>query len=176
MKNYSFSTTTVLLLAALRYSASFVTPPPPRCVHHRSSSKLPTSSSLAAATAEPKAEESASYLSSIKEDDVALLLDDALKYNTNNSSSTLVNNLMTLRQSDPMAAEGYLDGILSIIATCSNKRTLVPRLSTRLSRTARLRSMSRVLDVTTPSPDMGEAANNDAADDEVAAGRRNAVH
>ena len=170
MKN-SFSTATVLLLMALRYSASFVTPPP-RCVHHRSSSKLPTSSSLAAATAEPKAEESASSLSSIKEDDVALLLDDALKYNTNNSSSTLVNNLMTLRQSDPMAAEGYLDGILSIIATCSNKRTLVPRLSTRLSRTARLRSMSRVLDVTTPSPDMGEAANNDAADDEVAAGRR----
>lgn len=183
MKNYSFSTATVLLLAALRTSASFVTPPPPRCVHHRStSSKLPTSSSLAAATAEPKAEESAPSLSSINEDDevvqkknfddVALLLDDAIKFNTNNSSSTLVSNLMTLRQSDPIAAESYLDDILSIIATSSNKRTLVPRLSTRLSRTARLRSMSRVLDVTTPAADMGEAANNDAADDEVAAGRR----
>lgn len=175
--------TTVLLLAALHSSASFVTPPPPRCVHHRStSSKLPTSSSMAAATAEPTAKESASSLSSITEgdevvqeknfDDVALLLDDAIKYNANNSSSTLVNNLMSLRQSDPMTAEGYLDNILKIITTSSNKRTLIPRLSTRLSRTARLRSMSRVLDVTTPAADMGEAANNDAADDEVAAGRR----
>ena len=180
MKNSCSTATTVLVLTALRYSASFVTPPPPRCVHH-SSSKLPTSSSLAAATAEPKVEESASSLSSIEEDDevmekknfdVALLLDDAIKYNANNSSSTLVNNLMTLRQSDPIAAEGYLDDILKIIATGSNKRTLIPRLSTRLSRTARLRSMSRVLDVTTPSADLGEAANNDAADDEVAAGRR----
>ena len=170
MKN-SFSTATVLLLMALRYSASFVIPPP-RCVHHLSISKLPTSSSLAAATAEPKVEESASSLSSIKEDDVALLLDDAIKYNTNNSSSTLVNNLMTLRQSDPMAAENYLDNILSIITTSSTKKTFVPRLSTRLSRTARLRSMSRVLDVTTPAADESEAANNDAADDEVAAGRR----
>ena len=174
MKN-SFITATVLLLAALRSSA-FVAPHPRRCVHQRSSSLLPTSSSLAAAT-EPTAE-SAAPLSSSKEDDavnidrVAVLLDDALKYNTNNSSSTLVNNLMTLRQSDPMAAEANLDDILSIIATGSNRRTFIPRLSTRLSRTARLRSMSRVLDVTTPAADEGEAANNDAVDDEVAAGRR----
>lgn len=171
MKNYSFVTA---LLVALNHSYAFVAPST-SCVH-RPSSQLSTSSSLAASAAAPSTETAAS-LSSSEEDDVAnndsvaVLLDDAIKYNINNSSSTLVQNLMTLRQSDPMAAESYLDNILSIIAS-SNRKTFIPRLSTRLSRTARLRSMSKVLDVTTPSADQGEAANNNEGDDEVAAGRR----
>lgn len=173
MKNYSFVVATALLMA-LNHSYAFVAPST-SCVH-RSSSQLPTSSSQAAAAAAPSTD-TAALLSSSKEDgvadndSVAVLLDDAIKYNINNSSSTLVENLMTLRQSDPMAAESYLDNILSIIDS-SNRKTFIPRLSTRLSRTARLRSMSKVLDVTTPSADQGEAANNDEADDEVAAGRR----
>ncbi|KAK1745973.1 SOUL heme-binding protein [Skeletonema marinoi] len=171
----TFVTAVVLLLAALNSSA-FVTP----VRRANRGLSLSTSSSLAAAAAadtETPAESAAS-LSSSKDDDaknndrLAVLLDDSLKYNTNNSSSTLVTNLMTLRQSDPMAAESYLEDILSIVATSSNRMTLIPRLSTRLSRTARLRSMSKVLDVSTPSADQGEAANNDEADDEVAAGRR----
>eukprot|EP00984_Skeletonema_dohrnii_P018625 scaffold8733_cov191-Skeletonema_dohrnii-CCMP3373.AAC.6 len=170
----TFITAVVLLLAALNSSA-FVTPV--RRANRVLS--LSTSSSLAAAAADTETPtESAESLSTSKEDDamnndrLAVLLDDALKYNTNNSSSTLLTNLMTLRQSDPMAAESYLEDILSIVATSSNRMTLIPRLSTRLSRTARLRSMSKVLDVSTPSADQGEAANNDEADDEVAAGRR----
>ena len=181
MTTASFIATIVLLLlvVASSKSSAFVAPST-RCAHQLPS-LLSTSSSLAAAAADtetPSAESEVS-LSSIEEGDakdndkLTLLLDDALKYNTNNSSSALVTNLMTLRQSDPMAAETYLDDIMSIVDSSSNQSTLIPRFSTRLSRKARLRSMTKVLDVSTPSADEGEASNNnEAEDDDVAAGRR----
>lgn len=172
----AFVAAIVLLLAALNNSSAFIVVAPSistRCVVP----STPSSLAAAAANTETPSAESAA-LSSSKEDDakntdeLAVLLDDALKYNVNNSSSTLVTNLMNLRQSDPIAAETYLDDILSIVASSSNRRIFIPRFSTRLSRKARLRSMSRVLDVSTPSADEGEAANNNEADDDVAAARR----
>lgn len=93
------------------------------------------------------------------------LLDDALKFDVNNSSSTLVDELMSLRQSDnPVAAEDFLQGILSILD--SNRKHIIP-LSTRFSRRARLASLDRVLKLSTPSAD-GDSDD----DDEGAAGRR----
>jgi hypothetical protein len=173
----AFVVAIVVLLVALKSSSAFVVAPVTRCVPPSTSCVTVSRAAANSDTVTPSAESVAS-LSSSKEDDakniseLAVLLDDAITYNTKNSSSTLVTNLMKLRQSDPIAAETYLDDILSIIASGSNRRTFIPRLSTRLSRKARLRSMSRVLDVSTPSADEGEAANNNEADDDVGAARR----
>ena len=175
----SLITSAVLLLAAWN-AAAFVTPST-RCVHvHEHQTSFSPLLSTSTSTADiSQAESTVSLTSSSKEDvgmndgKLAVLLDDALKYNVNNSSSTILNNLMTLRQSDPMAAETYLDDILSIVNTATEGKTFVPRFSTRLSRKARLKSMSKVLDVSTPSADEGESANNNPVDDDdVAAGRR----
>ena len=180
------STMTLIALLLIGRQASLTLAfvlPPPVVITNPSAHLLPTSSSHAAT---PEATtESATATKSSEEDvninnsdsltnNLAVLLDDALKYNSKNSSSTLVTNLMNLRQqSDPVAAESYLDEILSIVDSSTNTMTLIPRFSTRLSQTARLRFMSKVLDLSTPSADEGESASNNAsADDEVAAGRR----
>lgn len=171
------STMSLVALLLLIGQASLTTlafvVPPPAVITNPSVHLLSTSSSLAAT---PEATTESATATKSNEEDVnsnsdglAVLLDDALKYNSNNSSSTLVTNLMNLRQqSDPIAAESYLDEILSIVDSSTNTMTLIPRFSTRLSRTARLRSMSKVLDLSTPSAEEG----SESADDEVAAGRR----
>jgi hypothetical protein len=172
----------VVILLVIGQASAFVVPP--AVVITNPSAHLLSTSSSRAATPDDATTESATATKSNEEDvnsnsdggltNFAVLLDDALKYNSKNSSSTLVTNLMNLRQqSDPMAAESYLDEILSIVDSSTNTATLIPRFSTRLSQTARLRSMSKVLDLSTPSADEGESASNNAsADDEVAARRR----
>jgi hypothetical protein len=170
----------VVILLLIGQASAFVVPP--AVVITNPSAHLLSTSSSHAATPEATTE-SVTATKSNEEDvnsngdgltNLAVLLDDALKYNSKNSSSTLVTNLMSLRQqSDPMAAESYLDEILSIVDSSTNTVTLIPRFSTRLSQTSRLRSMSKVLDLSTPSADEGESASNNAStDDEVAARRR----
>lgn len=165
----------ILLLALLTAArpasliASAFVAPITASVYRASSSLSTSSSSSAATTTETISAESASSLRGKDlndNDDLLVLLDDALKFNSNNSSAALVADLINLRQKDPLAAESYLDDILTIVDSGINIRTIIPRFSTRLSRKARLRSMSKVLKMSTPS------AENSAADDDVAAGQR----
>ena len=83
------------------------------------------------------------------------LLEDALRPNNADGSQRILDNLAQMRQNQQMEAEQYLDDLLTVLddATTSNRNqaiwTRLPAM-TRFSRRARLASMARALQLSTP--------------------------
>jgi len=176
----------------LQYSSAF-SPAPSIVVGrsrelHAAVSSSPTESE-SATTAQASTRSSTSNATAIARDaDISTksimhqsqILDDALNSNAT-ASTALISELAALRRADKQdEAEAYLDGLLSMIDGSSavpvrNSQPLWARrlpVTARFSRRARLASMGRVLDLSTPSAEDDGNGEDDDDEEEAARGRR----
>ena len=149
---------------------------PARVVPHSSSAAiLGASSSTVAESAETAINEADTNSSNDDSNNTPLqLLEDALRPSNSDASQKILNDLAAMRQNNQqMEAETYLDSLLQAIDANTQAAPAWTRLPamTRFSRRARLASLARALELSTPpaDDDEGSAANDDA---EVSEGRR----
>ena len=164
---------TIIVACALLATSSAFSPParnPAHVVPHSSSSAILGATSVAesAETATPSNTDNANNGNS---DAPVLLLEDALRPNNIDASQKILNELAQMRQNNrQMEAEQYLDDLLKAID--ANTQAIWARLPTmtRFSKRARLASLARALELSTPPADDEE--DDGAANDAESEGRR----
>ena len=172
-------TATVIVACALLATSSAFSPPsnfPAHIVPQTSScaTNLGASSvaESAAETATPSTtDDTSTNTSSSSSSASRQLLEDALRPNNADGSQTILNDLAQMRQNNQqMEAEQYLDDLLTVLDANANKAiwTRLPTV-TRFSRRARLASMARALELSTPP---AEDEEEDGGADESEGRRR----
>ena len=162
---------TIIVACALLATSSAFSPParnPAHVVPHSSSSAI-----LGATSVAESAETATSNCNTDNNgnsDAPVLLLEDALRPNNADAFQKILNELAQMRQNNQqMEAEQYLDDLLKAID--ANTQAIWTRLPTmtRFSRRARLASLARALELSTPPADDEENAGDNDAESE---GRR----
>lgn len=166
----TINTTAIVACVVIATSSAFAPPAlfPAQYVPQTSSSATILGASSSSAVAESAETQTSNTCSN--SDASLLLLEDALRPNNNDASQKILNNLAKMRQSNQqLEAEQYLDDLLQAID--SNTQAIWTRLPTmtRFSRRARLASLARALDLSTPPADDEEEG---AASDAESEGRR----
>ena len=165
--------TTIIVACALLATSSAFSPTarnPAHVVPHSSSATILGASSVA-----ESAETATSYTDNAdttNSNASLLLLEDALRPNNVDASQKILNELAQMRQNNQQVeAEQYLDDLLKAID--ANTQAIWTRLPTmtRFSRRARLASLARALELSTPPSD-DEEENDGAANDAESEGRR----